>query len=112
MASKVTLNPFLPPYLGATQGWANNLINSLLQAFNQYAARINISLPEDGSEAMTGPMTVASVVYASLPASPSAGMILRVSNANTNTWGTSITGTGADNVLAWYNGSAWTVIGK
>jgi hypothetical protein len=52
------------------------------------------------------------VTFASLPASPGVGTIIGVSNSNTAVWGASITGTGANQVLAWWNGSHWTVIGK
>lgn len=55
---------------------------------------------------------VPTTTYGSLPGSPVAGMITYISNGNSNTWGGAITGTGSDPVLIWYNGSAWTVIGK
>lgn len=51
------------------------------------------------------------VAFADLPTSPTTGELLNISNANVNTWGTSVTGTGAFNVLARYNGAAWTVVG-
>lgn len=34
------------------------------------------------------------------------------SNSSVNAWGGTADGVGADQVLAWYNGSLWTVIGK
>ena|ERR1700676_539351 len=52
------------------------------------------------------------VLFANLPASPLAGMIAVVSNSNTNTWGATIAGGGANIVLAFYDGTNWTVAGK
>ena len=114
MAPKVNPNPSFPNaiYPNGLVSWASSFIQQLVLQFVSYGHRLNLSLPEDGSEAMTGPFQVATVAYAGLPASPTVGMLLYVSNSNTNTWGASITSTGSDKVLAWYNGSAWTVVGK
>ena len=50
--------------------------------------------------------------YATLPGAPVLGQIVVVTDAAVNTWGTAITvGLGTDKVLAWWNGSAWTVVG-
>ena len=38
------------------------------------------------------------------------GLLLNVSDSNTNTWGAAITGTGAYRVQTRWNGSAWTVV--
>jgi hypothetical protein len=40
------------------------------------------------------------------------GTIAVVTDSTTNTWGATITGGGSDLVLAFCNGTAWTVIGK
>lgn len=56
----------------------------------------------------TGP----AIAFGALPGSPQEGWTRAVTNSNTNTWGATITGTGAFHVLAYYNGSAWTVAGK
>lgn len=50
--------------------------------------------------------------FASLPALPLVGMTYVVTDSNTNTWGANIAGGGSNTVLAWYNGTNWTVIGK
>lgn len=51
--------------------------------------------------------------YAGLPSNPQRGMIAVVTDANSNAWGDVIgSGGGTDVVLVWYNGSAWTVVGK
>jgi hypothetical protein len=49
--------------------------------------------------------------FASLP-TPSEGMIASVNNSNTAVWGANIAGGGANKVLAYYNGTNWTVAGK
>jgi hypothetical protein len=49
--------------------------------------------------------------YAQLP--PAAeGLTLNLSNSNTANWGNNITGTGANHVMARWNGTNWTVVGK
>jgi hypothetical protein len=53
----------------------------------------------------------APVVFANLPAPPEVGQVAVVSDSNTNAWGTVVAGGGAFQVLAWYNGTDWSVIG-
>ena len=64
--------------------------------------------------AVNGTTLLTPTTYGALPTcnSGALGTLLPVSNSNTNTWGATISGTGADAVLAWCNGSAWTVYGK
>lgn len=50
--------------------------------------------------------------FTHLPASPTEGMVRAVNDSNTNTWGDTITGTGAFHVLAYYDGTNWTVMAK
>lgn len=52
------------------------------------------------------------VAYASLPASPVEGMLVGVTDSNTATWGATIAGGGSNHVLAYYNGTNWTVAAK
>lgn len=52
------------------------------------------------------------VTFANLPASPAAGLFAVVTDSNTNTWGATIAGGGANVVLAFYNGTNWTVAGR
>lgn len=54
------------------------------------------------------------VAFAALPAASSAyeGTLQAVNNSNTAVWGAVIAGGGANHVLAFCNGSAWTVAGK
>lgn len=51
-------------------------------------------------------------VFANLPTSPAEGSIAYVIDSTTNVWGATITGGGSIQVLAWWNGSEWTVFGK
>jgi glycine/D-amino acid oxidase-like deaminating enzyme len=62
--------------------------------------------------AKQGQPTAAAVLFANLPAAPVEGMTYVISDASVNTWGTVIAGGGANRVLAYYNGAAWTVAGK
>lgn len=59
-----------------------------------------------------GNVPLTPVAFAALPASPSEGMIAAVTDSNTATWGDTVAGGGANNVLAFYNGANWTVAGK
>jgi|GEM_PF-3083857 len=62
---------------------------------------------------VAGDTKVGAVTYANLPAAPSAGTLITVTDATVNTWGTAITtGGGSNTVLAFYNGTAWTVAAK
>lgn len=59
----------------------------------------------------TTTLKLAQVAFASLPASPVVGMLACVNNSNTAVWGATIAGGGANKVLAFYNGTNWTVAG-
>lgn len=50
--------------------------------------------------------------FSNAPTSPMEGMLMAVTDSSTATWGATITGGGANHVLAYYNGSNWTVSGK
>lgn len=49
--------------------------------------------------------------FASLP-TPTAGMLAYIDDSNTVVWGATIAGGGSNKVLAFYNGTNWTVAGK
>lgn len=61
-----------------------------------------------------GYVQVSPVSFADLPTASSdlEGTLRPINDANTDTWGDTITGTGAFHVLAYCDGSAWTVCGK
>lgn len=50
--------------------------------------------------------------FATLPNPAIEGMMAVVGDSTVNTWGTVIVGGGANRVLAYYNGTAWTVAAK
>jgi hypothetical protein len=50
------------------------------------------------------------VAFASVPTA-AAGAVTYITDSNTATWGATVAGGGANKVLAWYNGTNWTVIG-
>jgi len=52
------------------------------------------------------------VAFADLPAATGAGPLACVSDSNTIVWGAIIAGGGANKVLAFFNGTNWTVAGK
>jgi hypothetical protein len=52
------------------------------------------------------------VTFANVPASPVEGMIVAIVDSTTATWGATITGSGSNHVLAYYDGTNWTVLGK
>jgi hypothetical protein len=54
----------------------------------------------------------AAVTFANLPTPAVEGMLAVVSDASVATWGTTFAGAGANRILAYYNGTAWTVAAK
>lgn len=65
------------------------------------------------SFAPPSPYVPASHTFATLPASPTTGQTAVVTDSTVNTWGTAITvGGGAIPVLAFFNGTNWTVAAK
>jgi hypothetical protein len=59
-----------------------------------------------------GSIRASAVAVANLPAAPVEGMIVPVTDCNTNVWGAAVAAGGANHVLAYYNGSGWTVAAK
>jgi hypothetical protein len=59
-----------------------------------------------------GGVEIVPVTVATLPATPAEGTLIPVTDSNTNTWGAVIAGGGANHVLAYFNGTAWTVAAK
>lgn len=49
------------------------------------------------------------VAFGSLPSDPKVGMLRVVTDSNTATWGATVAPLGANKVLAFYNGTNWTV---
>lgn len=49
--------------------------------------------------------------YANRPGTPVKGMVICVTDSTVNTFGATVAGGGSNSVLAWFNGTNWTVIG-
>lgn len=65
-----------------------------------------------GLTRLDGGVQLTAVAFASVPASPAEGTMIGVTDSSTAVWGATITGGGANHVLAYYNGTNWTVVGK
>jgi len=50
--------------------------------------------------------------FASLPSVPQEGMLMAITDSTTAVWGAAIAGGGANHVLGFFNGAAWTVVAK
>lgn len=76
--------------------------------------KIKIGTPSNGQDVVIF-STLASqlnpITFASKPSSSVKGMVAVFTDSTTATWGATVAGGGANNVLAWFNGSNWTVIG-
>lgn len=55
-------------------------------------------------------LSINSSLFADLPATPG-NVIWKITDSTVNTWGSVISGGGGNEVLAWFNGTNWTVIG-
>jgi hypothetical protein len=55
---------------------------------------------------------IISYAFANLPQSPTVGQLVIITDGSTATWGANISSGGANVVLAHWNGSHWTVVGK
>ena len=76
---------------------------------NQY---LGTAAFQDSDNFSVGNLQIATAyTFATLPSSPSVGRVARVTDSTVTTWGGTVTGGGSNNVLCWYNGTNWTVIG-
>lgn len=82
-----------------------------------------VTLPDSSTNTSSGFSTVLAkgTAFASLPGSPTAGMVAYVNDGKASNcgdsactaWGTTVTGgTGSLKLLVWYNGTNWTLVGK
>ncbi len=77
------------------------------------AFKVTGTVPAGGAELLTShECHLGPVAFAALPAAPAEGMLCSVTDSNTATWGATIAAGGANHVLAYYNGTNWTVAGK
>lgn len=80
--------------------WLVYAISSLNTLLSQIYARLNLALPSDGSEVMTGPLPLKSYTTATKPsAAGRAGQVIFVSDG------------GAGNVFQGSNGTSWVSLG-
>ena len=85
--------------VNASSGFAGNLLDLQVNGtsvFNVTTSSIRV---------------VTGLTVATLPSSPTVGMIARVTNALAPAMGTTVAGGGAAAALCWYNGASWSVIG-
>jgi len=85
--------------------------HTLDQPTAQVVAALNDILERLVSDinAPTDRQQFSATTFAGLPASPTAGTSAYVTDSSTVTFGATITGGGTGKVLAFYNGSNWTV---
>lgn len=124
----VTSPPNLPPSakvvvratetFDATHKGVSYLIQTVKTGASAFADRVFIdgngnTCIRNGALALdVGNSAGAGVAFASLPASPTLGMMAVITNCSTQVWGATADGAGANKVLVWYNGTNWTVAGK
>jgi hypothetical protein len=82
-----------------------------IQALQDAVRAIN-GLRQALAGAIPNVISVAVGPLSGLPGSPVEGMLAGVTDSTTNTWGATITGGGSNHVLAYYDGTNWTVAGK
>lgn len=54
----------------------------------------------------------AEIAFAAAPSAPVVGQQVNFSDSNTATWGATVAAGGTDHILARWNGTNWTVVGK
>lgn len=63
------------------------------------------------SEPTINALKIAPATFGALTGPFALGQLAVVSDSSVNTWGATVSGGGAFSVLAWYNGTNWTVLG-
>lgn len=101
-------------FLGSVQYVAGTILPFNFGTFNgDTAVETNsFTINADATVTFKKLTTLSSFTFSTLPGSPPTGALVNITDATVNTWGTNITaGSGANNVLARYNGAHWTVVG-
>jgi hypothetical protein len=108
---------------GTTNLYLRSLGAGILGVYNDSTHGVGLSVTTDGTlqvltraGADTAILRAATlrrtpVAFASLPTGAE-GMTASVTDSTTATWGATISGGGANHVLAYHNGTNWTVAGK
>lgn len=86
---------------------------SSFPALKRSTTMLQVRLADDSGDANLSAKSVrgVAVTFANVP-TPVEGMMLGITDSTTDTWGSTITGGGSLHVLAYYNGTNWTVFGK
>jgi hypothetical protein len=101
----------------AVVGESNALVLGSINGVNGATSSVNVGIgtatPQTTLD-VNGPVRSAPTAFASLPACSSTieGALRAVSDSTTNTWGGTISGGGSDHVLAYCDGTNWTVAAK
>jgi len=106
---------------GSTAGYFTGSANGTVLSSNitgsadfanwQKSGVSKFKVDNDGNTTTTSVRGTA-VTFANRPSTPVEGMMLGITDSTTDTWGATITGGGSLHVLAYYNGTNWTVFGK
>ena len=96
--------------------WASNTFRVGTEKGSGGGTARSMALQTDATDRLTidtiGSVRVATALtVATLPGTPTVGMIARVTDASAPAIGSTVAGGGAAAALCWYNGTNWTVLG-
>lgn len=116
----VTLSTIFSNNLASPTVKANPFVAGTDGAWFFYAANGKYDIVFSGGGIVT-PFTIGDVqafdfmyplLFAALPSPPVTGMLATITDSTTITWGATITGSGSNTVLAFFDGTVWTVAAK
>lgn len=105
------LTNFVNMRLSASSGALAVQVASSCGTMGPLTAVGNLRLSSGASGALNVCLA-SSGTFANRPASPGTGALYIFTDSNTAVWGAAIAAGGANTVLGFYNGSAWTVVAK
>ncbi len=103
-SARVAVQPSMVYGFSGSSGDASAAIDAGLARNAAGVVEVN-----NGTAGNSGVLLLRGRTFANLPASPVAGMIATVTDSTTTTYGATISGGGSNKVLAWYDGTNWTV---